>query len=50
MQKYLANYVTLSETQLYVAEVTGDGIVNVLDVTAINQYLSKIITSFPVEN
>ena len=40
----------LTEEQFHVADVNGDGIVNMADVSLILQYISGAITQFPVED
>lgn len=49
IQKYCAKIVDLTETQLYAADVNGDGVVSIFDTSAIQRYLTGEITSFPVE-
>ena len=49
IQKYCAKIVDLTETQLYAADVNGDGVVSIFDTSAIQRYLTGDITSFPVE-
>ena len=50
VQKYAAGRVEFSAEQFVAGDVTGDGYVNVNDATIISEYLSNIITSFPVES
>ncbi|MEE0956634.1 MAG: dockerin type I domain-containing protein [Ruminococcus sp.] len=40
LQKYLANRISFTETQLRDADVNGDGIVDIIDASVIQQYLS----------
>ena len=48
IQKFLANFVTIDETQKKVSDVNGDGNVNIKDATAIQKYLADIDTGLPI--
>lgn len=49
VQKYIAGRITLTDAQLYAADVNGDGNVNILDSSLIQEYTSLMRSSFPVE-
>ena len=41
----LANFVVLSNEQKYVADVDGDGDINIIDATEIQRYIVQLIPS-----
>ena len=47
IQEYLAGSLTLTDSELAVADVTGDGKVKVSDATMIQKYIADIIDEFP---
>ena len=49
IQKHVAGIITLNETALSVADVTGDKNVNVKDATAIQKFVAGMIDKFPAQ-
>lgn len=50
IQKYIAQLVTLTESQMAFADVTMSGKVDINDVTAIQEYIANITTRHPIGN